>query len=129
MLNANQTDIAKADSVKIPLLKGMNFYDAKRLLNSIGLKTYPENAKNDIILKQDPGYGTVLHHNEVVTVSFDASDSTGNVIPELRGLSFRRALNILHKYKIKAILKGEGIVTRVEVINKGGEKYYILYGA
>jgi cell division protein FtsI (penicillin-binding protein 3) len=116
IFKGGEQDYSKTDSVKVPNLKGLNFYAAKKILQSLGLKTYPDNAKNSVILRQDPGAGTIVPIKRPVTLAFDNNadasiPNNGGVSPDLRGLSLRRALNILHKYKIKAIVKGDGLVS------------------
>ncbi len=116
IFKGSEQDYTKPDSVKVPNFKGLNFYAAKRILQSLGLKSYPDSTKNGVILRQDPGAGTLVPIEYPVTLSFDnRSDATlpntGATNLDLRGLSLRRALNILHKNKIKAIVKGDGLVS------------------
>lgn len=116
IFKGSDQDYVKTDSIKVPNLKGLNFISAKKILQSLGLRSYPDSTKNSVILRQDPGAGTMVPIKTPVTVSFDYQQAQGTTpnntvsLVDVRGLSLRRALNILHKNKIKAIVKGDGVV-------------------
>jgi hypothetical protein len=71
-----------------------------------------------VVVRQDPAPGSWTHKGAPITISSKfASDSSGIasksqqiIRPDLRGMTIRRAVNILHKNGIKSIVRGGGKV-------------------
>jgi beta-lactam-binding protein with PASTA domain len=86
---------------------------AKSTLSARGLQC-KIHGKGETILGQTPASGTVLAPGTVITLA--TSDGNGlpqagyTIVPDLRGLSLRRALNSLVTSQLDVSINGSGVV-------------------
>ena len=104
-------------------LHGLVWEDAQEIAQQLGLrlKIAPPNKRTDGIVKeQRTKAGTQVRPNTEITVTlllpdFAAEKITAKTLPDVRGMSVRRALTLLHAAGVKTKVIGEGgTVTRQE---------------
>lgn len=104
------------DSVLVPDITGMNSKDAQELLSFYNLELQNNSAKEGIISIQSPEPGIMAPLNSQIHAIVDKfliADSIKTkhkFIPDLTGLSARRAAAVLHKEGIKTRIIGSGKV-------------------
>jgi cell division protein FtsI (penicillin-binding protein 3) len=104
----------RGDSVLTPNLLGMNIKDANQKSELLGIKIISE-AKSGIVFFQNPKPMVFAKRNDGIRLTvMNPKDSNGVNYKklDLRGLSLRRALNILQIAGIKSEITGSGVVRR-----------------
>ncbi len=121
--NATDTSQASAPKVEMPDVRGLAWEDAQEIAQQLGIriKITPATAHaGGIIKEQRTKAGTLVKPNAEVLVStlqpdFAAEKLTAKSLPDVRGMSVRRALTLLHAAGVKTKVIGQGgTVTRQE---------------
>ncbi|TAE29086.1 MAG: PASTA domain-containing protein [Candidatus Kapaibacterium sp.] len=123
--SANGTDSSSAQApiIEVPDLRGLAWEDAQEIAQELGLKLkiIPANTRaSGIVKEQLTKAGAVVRANAEISVQllqpdFAAERVTAKTLPNVRGMSVRRALTLLHAAGVKTKVVGEGgIVTRQE---------------
>ena len=130
--NAFQSDQAKTDTIRTPDLRGLKYSVAENLLDETGLKITPKQSPESLILYQMPAPDEILTKGRSVSVrilKFKTDSVSGKNIPAiekpgLKGLSLRRAIQILTECGIKYSVSGKGFVRKqVWKTDKDGTKH------
>ena len=111
--------VVKIDSIYVPQIKGMSAKAARELFEEINL-TFISNKPEGVVISQQPRPGKRVPKScEVFAEVADTSDFNEHrdslrhfQRPDVRGLTLRRALSILHKAEVRTIIKGSGKVRR-----------------
>ncbi len=132
---ASSASSADANKVEMPDLRGLMWSDALDITQNLGitLKAATPSAKTGTIIvsSQKIKPGTIVKSGTEIIVGtlqpdFVAEKITAASIPDVRGMSVRRALTLLHAAGIKTKVIGQGgIVVRQEFRN-GKEPLCIL---
>ncbi len=132
---ASSASSADANKVEVPDLRGLMWSDALDITQNLGitLKAATPSAKTGTIIvsSQKIKPGTMVKSGAEIIVGtlqpdFVAEKITAASIPDVRGMSVRRALTLLHAAGIKTKVIGQGgIVVRQEFRN-GKEPLCIL---
>jgi len=97
----------------VPNVTGLSREEATRLLASQGL-AYESEGNGDLVSLQNPEPGQPLSAGDVIKLSIvdapRASDANNFVMPELIGMSMRRAFFMTQEFGLKADLSGYGKV-------------------
>jgi len=100
-------------TVSVPDVRTINLTIAEKILEGHGLevKTF---GKGDVVFRQSPDPGTLVQRGDGVTLvlnSDSAPQKDGTtVVPNLRGMSLRRAINLLVVDDFDIHIEGSGIV-------------------
>lgn len=130
----SKTDIAnKQDSVIMPDVRGMTYDMAKEILDNSGLR-YSQKKQEGTIVIQAPAAGAriplyspvVLTIRSVRSVNADSSQNGISSRPDVRGMSVRRALAVLHAAGNTVTIKGSGYVREQLWYNKGKKSCTIV---
>jgi stage V sporulation protein D (sporulation-specific penicillin-binding protein) len=99
--------------VTVPDVRMIQVAVATRLLEERGLQCEML-GEGEIVLRQLPKPGVTIEKGEVVQLSLDASSSQRPngflVMPDVRGMSLRRALNCLALEGLQVGISGSGTV-------------------
>lgn len=104
------------DSVIVPSVCGLFSSQAEELLANAGLKI--KSNEGGVIILQEPKAGVIAEKNSYVSVETlseikdDSLKMQATVKPDVRGLSLRRAMTILHNSGNKVEVRRNGIVRR-----------------
>lgn len=107
------TSAAVALHTNVPDVRGLSHDDALDLLHQFGLRMNAASTKG-LAYEQTPLPDNTAERGSEVTVLFrSAPDSThATTIPNVRGMTLRRALNILNAAHVKTKIIGTGVVVR-----------------
>jgi cell division protein FtsI/penicillin-binding protein 2 len=98
----------------VPNITGLSREEATRLLAAQGL-AYESEGTGDLVARQNPMPGQPLSAGDIIKLSIvdapRASDATTFAMPELTGMSMRRAYFLTQEFGLKADLSGYGKVT------------------
>ena len=99
----------------VPGLKGVNLKDAQALLVSSRLHCQYYGDPEGIVVEQQPSALTSVKDYSTVNINLSKLSSMNDSVkskylPDLRGLSTRRAMTLLHQAGIKIKVEGSGIV-------------------
>jgi len=107
--------------VVVPDIIGLFIDDAERILASYKLRLKNPQGLKGIVITQNPEPGKDTDEYAQVLVSIrkhQRSGSSGTLlfdpktIPDVRGMTLRRAVSLLHSHDIKVLIKGNGIVRK-----------------
>ncbi len=104
--------IAAQAPVAVPDVSNMRIEAATEVLESYGLKVRLQGS-GDVVRKQQPEPGIKLRQKSVVTLVTSgavASRKGYTIVPELRGLTIRRAINNLVMNQLDVDVEGSGVV-------------------
>ncbi|MBT4575659.1 MAG: PASTA domain-containing protein [Candidatus Cloacimonetes bacterium] len=131
MVNLPDTDIianVKEDSKKFifaPDVTGMELEKAINTLQKEGINFVTRGTnKNKIVIDQYPKPNTSFDKNETIILNLDNKQDTAQLnvdsyaMPNLIGLSLRKAIAISNRSNVKLVIQGNGIIT-VQSINPG----------
>ena len=123
--NENNTKNNARNIVYVPELKGLSIDDAAVILSDLGLKSKSD-GKMGIIVSQVPNAGVKVGKNTTIMLQVNSpmfhinSSTTPNneissnrfteQLPDVKGLSLRRAISILHNAGFRTTVKGNGTV-------------------
>ncbi len=111
--------------VRVPDIRGLEVDEARTMLQQHGLRLESD-YREGIVLTQDPSAGSTLEpgsivqtrlHSTIVTAHSDSLPvltQLHKVRPDVRGMTLRRALNLMHAARVKTRVEGSGKVVRQE---------------
>jgi cell division protein FtsI (penicillin-binding protein 3) len=109
--------------ISVPDVRTLQLNIAAKMLEGMGLKGQPVGT-GDIVVRQVPGPGKHLEPGDVVQlvlIGEEADEATGRMmVPDVRGMSLRRAINRLVVDDFDVSVRGSGVV--VEQTPTGGQK-------
>lgn len=123
--------------VRVPDIRGLEAADARDLLQRYGLRLKTD-FSDGIVQTQEPRPGSKAEKGHEVLAHLRSSlvtaraDSTPELMrlhtarPDVRGLTLRRALNLLHAARIKTRVLGSGVVRKQTWRKENGETLCIL---
>ncbi len=100
--------VTAATSLETPDLRGLDADAARMLGEKYGCRVLVRGAGR-LVMEQTPAPGTRIEARSVIVLALSAPENDA-VMPDLRGLSLRRALNILSICQVKPHVSGSGIV-------------------
>ena len=138
-LSRMQAQTASADSCVVPDLRGMSLATAQEIIRKKSLRSTAD-ASQGIIQTQSPGPGTVLSTGSEVHLvtrssapqsvpapqSAPTSVRTMGGMPDVRGLSVRRAVTILHANNIVVRIQGSGRIREQRILQENGKQLCVL---
>lgn len=97
--------------VSVPNVCNVKTMTALQILDDNGFHV-SISGSGDIITKQLPSPGTKIHYDDVVQLITNAASGSyaSNQVPDLKGMTIRRAMNCLMTQKLGAEVIGSGIV-------------------
>jgi membrane peptidoglycan carboxypeptidase len=104
--------VKRNDHVSVPDVTGLQLDVARKILESMGLgiQTFGEG----IVTKQSPRAGSLIERGMAVTLALNSGAHVVSadevVVPNVRGMSLRRAVNRLAVDRLKAKVYGSGLV-------------------
>ncbi|KXK34551.1 MAG: Cell division protein FtsI [Chlorobi bacterium OLB6] len=104
-------NMMKADSVRVPELLGMPLATADTILSMNGL-LLTTSSEYGMIGTQKPLAGTMVERGSSVEVN--TVKHKGEYVPNVIGLTLRRAVSILHDAGFQVKIRGSGLVTGQE---------------
>jgi cell division protein FtsI/penicillin-binding protein 2 len=97
----------------VPKVTGLSREEATRLLSAQGL-AYESEGNGDLVARQNPMPGQPLSAGDIIKLSIvdapRAGDASTFAMPELTGMSMRRAYFVTQEFGLKADLSGYGKV-------------------
>ncbi|MFM7774932.1 MAG: penicillin-binding transpeptidase domain-containing protein, partial [Candidatus Kapaibacterium sp.] len=139
-LSRVQLQAPVADSVTVPDMRGMEVTNAEDLLRSRFLRAVAD-ARSGVVQQQSPssglrvprGSGVTLRTSSNAGVTSPAASTPGGAkpvdaqgMPDVRGLSLRRAVTILHARNITVRIVGSGRVREQRWVKEQGTKTCVL---
>lgn len=94
--------------IHVPDLRGIEAEPARELAEKYGYRVVVRGGGN-VVAAQQPGAGEIAEALSVITLTM-AAPAEAPLMPDVRGMSLRRALNILNAHRIKPSVSGAGIV-------------------
>lgn len=108
---SNDTETAKEDLISTPNVKNKTLSNAKEILEKAGLKYEYSGSADDIITEQMPASGTQLTKGGIVMLYSEKNkERKEQEVPDLKGVTYERAKNILASKKLNISSTGDGIV-------------------
>ena len=108
---SNDTATAKEDLISTPNVKNKTLSNAKEILEKAGLKYEYSGSADDIITEQMPASGTQLTKGGIVMLYSEKNkERKEQEVPDLKGVTYERAKNILESKKLNISSTGDGIV-------------------
>lgn len=104
--------VANTGSVVVPDLRGLDVTAARDMAERYGLRLLASGSGR-VVTSQVPAAGASIAAAAVVKVVAPA-DSTA-VMPDLRGMSLRRAASILTSLRVTPLLKGSGVIAEQSI--------------
>ena len=108
---SNETTTTKTNLISTPNVKNKKQAEAKEILENLGLKyEYTGNA-DDVITEQVPASGTQLTKGGIVKLySANNNERKEQEVPDLKGVTYERAKNMLESKNLNISSSGSGIV-------------------
>ena len=108
---SNDIATAKEDLISTPNVKNKTLSNAKEILEKAGLKYEYSGSADDIITEQMPASGTQLKKGGIVMLYSEKNkERKEQEVPDLKGVTYERAKNILESKKLNISSTGDGIV-------------------
>lgn len=108
--NSNKTT-KKDNTIQVPNLKGKTKAEASKTLEGLGLKVRSDADTNEIITSQNPVAGTKVNNGGTVRIYSDEhKDKVMCEVPDIKGVSFEQAKNMLSSRNLNISYSGSGIV-------------------
>lgn len=108
---SNDIATAKEDLISTPNVKNKTLSNAKEILEKAGLKYEYSGSADDIITEQMPASGTQLTKGGIVMLYSEKNkERKEQEVPDLKGVTYERAKNILASKKLNISSTGDGIV-------------------
>ena len=108
---SNDIATAKEDLISTPNVKNKTLSNAKEILEKAGLKYEYSGSADDIITEQMPASGTQLTKGGIVMLYSEKNkERKEQEVPDLKGITYERAKNILASKKLNISSTGDGIV-------------------
>ena len=98
---SNDIATAKEDLISTPNVKNKTLSNAKEILEKAGLKYEYSGSADDIITEQMPASGTQLKKGGIVMLYSEKNkERKEQEVPDLKGVTYERAKNILASKKL-----------------------------
>jgi cell division protein FtsI (penicillin-binding protein 3) len=115
----------------VPDFRGLPYSDALEVARNLGIKL-KANIAGGVVQDQKPKVGTLVKSGMEIRITTTQPDITVDVlpnttIPNVRGMTLRRALTLLHAANIKTSVVGQGSVVARQEFKDGREPLCILY--
>lgn len=99
---------------EVPDVRGLNSDEAREILHRAGLRLQTT-GNTGIVIEQTPPPGAWIEKGNEVSVKTkerkqEDEATTNNPRPDVRGMTLRRALNILHSAHVEVRILGSGVV-------------------
>jgi len=94
--------------VVVPNLQNLSISQGRAILQRRELAG-KEEGKGQTITSQTPAPGSLVHRG--TTIKLTLSPTFSQLMPDLRGMSLRRALSLLSHHNLRIEAEGEGIIT------------------
>ena len=108
---SNDIATAKEDLISTPNVKNKTLSNAKEILEKAGLKYEYSGSADDIITEQMPASGTQLKKGGIVMLYSEKNkERKEQEVPDLKGVTYERAKNILASKTLYISSTGDGIV-------------------
>ena len=133
-LSRVQLQLPMADSITVPDVRGMVVNDATVLLRSKVLRVIAE-SENGVVQQQWPAPGTRVTTSSAITLRTSAVPSAASPrstassaigAPDVRGLSVRRAVTLLHSKNISVRIQGSGVIREQRWVQENGKRICLL---
>ncbi|MBI3006212.1 MAG: PASTA domain-containing protein [Ignavibacteriales bacterium] len=103
------------EEISVPDVRTLRRNLAKKILETRGLKSQFF-GKGDVVVRQSPEPGRKIEQGEIVTLAlkndFTPAAGSSTVIPDVRGMSVRRAMNQLMLDDFDVRVEGSGVVVQ-----------------
>ncbi len=112
---------AEALSVTVPDVRGLGYQDAADLLHEFGLRLQSPSSQG-IVYSQSPAPGSLAERGSSIDIQLRTQPQNSTVtavIPDVRGMTLRRALNILNAARVETRVHGNGVVVSQRQEKKG----------
>lgn len=96
------------ERLRVPDLRGVDAESARRVAEKYGCRVVVR-GRGPMVASQSPAPGAVTEPHAVVTLTMNEAVPSG-LMPDVRGLSLRRALNMLNACGVKPRIEGSGVV-------------------
>ncbi|RKY89120.1 hypothetical protein DRQ09_01865 [candidate division KSB1 bacterium] len=108
-----KTDKNSQETIRVPDFRNIELNDALSLINSLNIK-YVIKGKGELVVSQKPSPGKNIKKSDFVTIFVDTLKTQNRlvVMPNVIGLSARRAINELAYYGIDFKIAGNGVVKK-----------------
>jgi cell division protein FtsI/penicillin-binding protein 2 len=100
--------------ITVPDVRSLQLTIAQKILQGFGLKTRTFGGGN-VVVKQSPEPGKLIEQGDVVILALSDQHGAPNVgitVPDVRGMSIRRAINRLMIDELDAEIVGSGVVVQ-----------------
>jgi cell division protein FtsI (penicillin-binding protein 3) len=136
--NASTSTNTSSTTIVVPDLRGLPYQSAVESARNLGLTLKP-NVAGGVVQSQKPKAGTVLKARSttttpemVIAVQTTQPDITvdalpNSTIPNVRGMTLRRALTLLHAANIKTKVVGQGSTVARQEFKDGRDPVCTLY--
>lgn len=109
--NKNSTDSTNNKAITLPDIRNKTVAEAKKIIESAGLKCSISGNSDEIVSDQVPKPGTSLLSGAVVKVYAKGSDArVSSTVPDLKGMSLTQAKNSLESKNLNIKSSGSGKV-------------------
>ncbi len=121
-----------ADTLRVPDLRGMEWSQADRLVHERGLRLAQSEALGVIVRQNPPAGSTVIRGSAIdieigsQSVANDSTKKSPASLPDVRGLSLRRAVAILHAGNVVVHVQGSGRVRSQSWSTRNGMRHCTL---
>ena len=108
---SNSSSEKTENLVSVPNVKNKTLSEAKKIIENLGLKYDYKGNSDDIITEQVPVSGTLLTSGGIVKLYSETNnDRISQEVPDLKGVTFERAKNMLEAKNLNIASSGSGIV-------------------
>jgi cell division protein FtsI (penicillin-binding protein 3) len=111
----SSTPLRVGTSLRVPDLRGLPTEDARSIAGHYGLRVVLH-GRGGIVAAQNPPLGEPVRAHDVITLETDLA--MPERVPDVRGMSLRRAVNVLNRYRLTPHATGSGRV-RVQIPGAG----------
>ncbi|MBR3134699.1 MAG: PASTA domain-containing protein [Clostridia bacterium] len=107
----DKSDNSNSNLLSVPNVKTKTFTEAKKIIESMGLKCDSSSQSDDVITEQVPTSGTQLTSGGIVKLYSSGHDErVSQTVPDLKGVTFERAKIMLEAKNLNISKTGSGIV-------------------
>ena len=112
----------RQSSLIMPNLAGKHLFEAERILNTHGFQYKVEGPDSaSVVVDQFPKAGVSVDKNHPITVKLGKTkhkpsvETAVNIMPDLSGLTIRKAMQVAARHKISLNVKGTGTVRKQSI--------------
>ncbi len=111
------------NSLQMPDLKGQTIFRAEQILNQYGFLYKIEGPDSaSVVIDQFPKPGVSVDRNHPITVKIGKTHGkqqagiNSGVMPDLKGLTLRKALQTAGQYKVNLVIDGSGKIRKQSIL-------------